>query len=49
MYLKIANKTTGEYGSGGMLTKIEAAKICGLAGCKMVIFKWFNIKSIKTY
>ena len=26
-----------EYGSGGMQTKIEAAKICQLAGCNMVI------------
>ena len=26
-----------EFGSGGMNTKIEAAKICNLAGCNMVI------------
>ncbi len=26
-----------EFGSGGMSTKIEAAKICNLAGCNMVI------------
>ncbi len=26
-----------EYGSGGMNTKIEAAKICNLAGCNMII------------
>jgi glutamate 5-kinase len=26
-----------EYGSGGMDTKIEAAKICNLAGCNMII------------
>ena len=31
------NKTDGIYGSGGMKTKIEAAKICQLAGCYMVI------------
>ncbi len=30
-------KGTTEYGSGGMNTKIEAAKICNLAGCNMVI------------
>ena len=34
---KISIKGVNEYGSGGMLTKIEAAKICQLAGCKMVI------------
>ena len=34
---KINIKGVNEYGSGGMLTKIEAAKICQLAGCKMVI------------
>ena len=30
-------KGVNEYGSGGMQTKIEAAKICQLAGCNMVI------------
>ena len=30
-------KGVNEYGSGGMQTKIEAAKICQLAGCTMVI------------
>ena len=30
-------KGTTELGSGGMNTKIEAAKICNLAGCNMVI------------
>jgi glutamate 5-kinase len=30
-------KGTTEYGSGGMITKIEAAKICNLAGCNMII------------
>ena len=30
-------KGINEYGSGGMQTKIEAAKICQLAGCSMVI------------
>ena len=28
---------TTEFGSGGMDTKIEAAKICNLAGCNMII------------
>ena len=30
-------KGVNEYGSGGMQTKVEAAKICQLAGCSMVI------------
>ncbi len=34
---KYATKTGNMYGSGGMITKIEAAKICQLAGCYMVI------------
>ena len=32
-----ATKTENLYGSGGMKTKIEAAKICQLSGCYMVI------------
>jgi glutamate 5-kinase len=34
---KYATKAGNIYGSGGMATKIEAAKICQLAGCYMVI------------
>jgi glutamate 5-kinase len=34
---KYANKTESIYGSGGMKTKIEAAKICQLSGCYMAI------------
>ena len=34
---KYANKTENIYGSGGMKTKIEAAKICQLSGCHMII------------
>jgi len=30
-------KGTTQFGSGGMNTKIEAAKICNLAGCNMII------------
>ena len=30
-------KGINEFGSGGMNTKIEAAKICNLAGCNMII------------
>ena len=33
----ISIKGVTEFGSGGMNTKIEAAKICNLAGCNMVI------------
>ncbi len=34
---KIATKSISEYGTGGMRTKIEAAKICQNSGCLMVI------------
>ena len=34
---RYATKTENVYGSGGMKTKIEAAKICQLSGCHMVI------------
>jgi len=30
-------KGTTKFGKGGMITKIEAAKICNLAGCNMII------------
>ncbi len=34
---KYATKTNNLYGTGGMKTKIDAAKICQLSGCYMVI------------
>mgnify|MGYP001158742324 FL=1 len=34
---RIATRSVGEHGTGGMITKIEAAKICQNSGCKMVI------------
>ncbi len=34
---KIKIGGTNQFGSGGMNTKIEAAKICNLAGCNMII------------
>jgi len=34
---RYASRTENLYGSGGMKTKVEAAKICQLAGCYMVI------------
>ena len=44
---KYANKTENYYGSGGMKTKIEAAKICQLAGCYMAIANGNYINPIK--
>tara|TARA_B100000902_G_scaffold382602_1_gene420437 strand:- start:1779 stop:2882 length:1104 start_codon:yes stop_codon:yes gene_type:complete len=35
-----------EFGSGGMSTKIEAAKICNLAGCNMVISNGLHLNPI---
>ena len=35
-----------EFGSGGMNTKIEAAKICNLAGCNMVIANGLNLNPV---
>ncbi len=35
--LNINMKGVTEFGSGGMNTKIEAAKICNLSGCNMII------------
>jgi len=40
-------KTESLYGSGGMKTKIEAAKICQLAGCYMVIANGNEMNPIK--
>ena len=44
---KIATKSTSEHGTGGMKTKIDAAKICQLSGCKMVIANGLLIRPIK--
>ena len=44
---KYATKTENSYGSGGMKTKIDAAKICQLAGCYMVIANGNYINPIK--
>ena len=35
-----------EFGSGGMNTKIEAAKICNLAGCNMIIANGLHLSPI---
>ena len=44
---KIATKSIGEYGTGGMKTKIDAAKICQLSGCRMAIANGLLNRPIK--
>jgi glutamate 5-kinase len=44
---KYATRAENLYGSGGMKTKIEAAKICQLSGCYMVIANGNNKNPIK--
>ena len=44
---KIATKSVSEHGTGGMKTKIEAAKICQLSGCQMAIANGLLIRPIK--
>ena len=44
---KIATKSISEHGTGGMKTKIEAAKICQLSGCVMVIANGLLDRPIK--
>jgi len=44
---RYATKTENFYGSGGMKTKIEAAKICQLAGCYMAIANGNYINPIR--
>ena len=44
---KIATKSIGQHGTGGMKTKIEAAKICQLSGCMMVIANGLLERPIK--
>ena len=43
----IATKSIGEHGTGGMKTKIDAAKICQLSGCRMAIANGLLIRPIK--
>jgi len=40
-------KGSNEFGSGGMSTKIEAAKICQLSGCNMIIANGLYLNPIK--
>ena len=44
---KYATRTENMYGSGGMKTKIDAAKICQLSGCYMAIANGNFINPIK--
>ena len=44
---KIATKSIGEHGTGGMKTKIDAAKICQLSGCFMAIANGLSERPIK--
>ena len=43
----LVDKKFNTYGSGGMLTKLEAAKICMNSGCNMLIANGKNINPIK--
>ena len=44
--LSLINKKINTYGSGGMFTKLEAAKICMNAGCHMLIANGNNLRPI---
>ena len=44
---RIATKSISEHGTGGMKTKIDAAKICQLSGCLMVIANGLLVRPIK--
>jgi len=44
---KNSTKSIGEHGTGGMKTKIDAAKICQLSGCQMAIANGLLIRPIK--
>jgi len=44
---KIATKSISAHGTGGMKTKIDAAKICQLSGCQMAIANGLLIRPIK--
>ena len=44
---KLADTKINSYGSGGMITKLEAAKICMNTGCHMFIANGNKINPIK--
>ena len=43
----IATKSISEHGTGGMKTKIDAAKVCQLSGCSMAIANGLPFRPIK--
>ena len=43
----IATKSVNEHGTGGMKTKIDAAKVCQLSGCTMAIANGLPLRPIK--
>tara|TARA_Y100000590_G_scaffold147140_1_gene168967 strand:+ start:3350 stop:4456 length:1107 start_codon:yes stop_codon:yes gene_type:complete len=44
---KFAEKSIGEHGTGGMKTKIDAARVCQLSGCLMAISNGLSLRPIK--
>ena len=44
---KVASKSISVHGTGGMKTKIDAAKVCQLSGCKMAIANGLSLRPIK--
>ena len=44
---QISSKSISEHGTGGMKTKIDAAKICQLSGCIMAIANGLPVRPIK--
>ena len=44
---KIATKSISEHGTGGMKTKIDAAKICQVSGCQMAIANGLLMRPIQ--
>ena len=44
---QIATKSVNEHGTGGMKTKIDAAKVCQLSGCVMAIANGLPLRPIK--
>ena len=46
-HLNVNFKGINEFGSGGMNTKIEAAKICQLSGCNMIIANGLHLNPIE--
>ena len=44
---QMAKKSFGEHGTGGMKTKIDAAKLCQLSGCVMAIANGLSFRPIE--